>query len=119
MYIQINESVPLNNMGTAITSAVAKIRTQATSPMKNGNTEQQVWVWYFEDYDFGDSANWSTDKALDITDNQELGQVRNVYKFERTTQELESGITTQSLYDDVKAAMVADGFTEGNLVVTE
>lgn len=119
MYIQINQAVALQNMSTPIASAVGKIRQQATYPMANGNTEQHVVLVYFENYSFGDANGWAEKKALDIEQGGDAGPyVKKVYRFERTSEELDSGISTQSLYDDVKAAMVADGFTDANLVVT-
>jgi hypothetical protein len=118
MYIQINEGVPLNNMNAPIASAVAKMRTQETYPIGDGITMQHAVVWYFEDFAFGDSVSWDTSKSLDVTVNNQLGHVRKVYKFQRTSEELDAGISTESLYNDIKAAMIADGFTAENIVVT-
>lgn len=117
MYIQINEAVPLVNRGTDISSCVAKIKRQGTSSMDNGNTEQWVLIQYFESFAFGDACSWDESKQLNVDTGSGV-TVKKSYNFERTSADLDAGITTQSLYDDVKAAMVADGFTEGNLTVT-
>jgi hypothetical protein len=119
MYIQINTDVPLNNMGTPISSCVAKMIKQNTYPVGESVTGQNAEVYYFESYAFGDSVGWDIKKSLDITSEGEAGPyVKPVYQFTWTSEQLDSGITTQMMYDNIKAEMVADGFTDSDLVVT-
>jgi len=119
MYIQINQSVSLLNSATPIGTCVAKIKRQGTSPMESGDSEQWVEVQYFESFAFGDACDWDESNQLNV---QTLGSggpyVKRTYQMDRTSAELDAGISTQSLYDDVKSEMVEDGFAEGDLIVT-
>lgn len=117
MYIQINQSVPLFNTSTPISSCVAKIKRQRTEPMDNGNTMQIVEVSYFESGQFGVDVSWSDFHALNTKMDVGIGEVHRTYNIERTSAELDLGITTSSLYNDIRDKMISHGFDGANLII--